>query len=329
LPRTHTLKVKRHEVLKVLDRGGKVGQKRVVVAKRQATTDLRDLVALVAGVPREEIDSQSSLGLDLGLDSLSIVELLCLIEEEMGLCVEEGGIPHQATLGDLEAILADVQTVEASTPFQEWRLRFPAEAARRLFQRVLMDPLLGFLCPTEVRGLEVLEDTPGPFLLTANHTSHLDTLTVLKVLPKKHRWRLSVAAAADYWFASPVLGSLSALAFNSFPMARRGNVRPSMEHAVDLIDCGWSVLIFPEGTRSLNGEMQSFKPGVGLLAVETGVPVVPMYLRGVHAILPKGAGVPRRGRVEVIVGAPLRFSPGMSHTQATRQLEHEIRRLAN
>jgi long-chain acyl-CoA synthetase len=329
LPRTHTLKVKRHEVSAALDREGKVGKKRMGAAKRQATTDLRDLVAQVSGVPREEIGSQSSLGLDLSLDSLSIVELLCLIEEEMGLCVEEGCIPHQATLGDLQAILADVQPAEASTSFQEWRLRFPARAARTLLQRMLMDPFLGLLCPTRVGGLEILEDLPGPFLLTANHTSHLDTLTVLKVLPKRHRWRLSVAAAADYWFASPLLGSLSALVFNSFPMARRGNVRPSMQHTVDLIDCGWSVLIFPEGTRSLSGEMQSFKPGVGLLAVETGVPVVPMYLRGVHAILPKGAQVPRRGRVEVTIGAPLRFPPEMDHTRAAQQLEREIRSLAN
>ncbi|MGB5933698.1 MAG: lysophospholipid acyltransferase family protein, partial [Anaerolineae bacterium] len=103
---------------------------------------------------------------------------------------------------------------------------------------------------------------------------------------------------------------------------------PSMEHAVDLIDRGWSVLIYPEGTRSLSGEMQPFKPGVGLLAVELGVPVVPIHLRGLYAILAKGSSVPRRGPVNVTIGAPLGFPPGMDHVEATQRVESEIRRLS-
>jgi len=327
-PRTHTLKVKRHEVLEVLGKEEKVDKERLEVTKRQVEVDLRDLVAQTAGVPREQIGRQSTLGLDLGLDSLSIVELLCLIEEEMGVYVEEARISPQTTVGDLEAILADVQRVEALTPFPQWPLGFPAKAARTLLQRTLMDPLLALLCPIRARGLENLEGLSGPLLFSANHTSHLDTLVVLKVLPRRHRWRLSVAAAADYWFVNPLLGNLTAFLINSFPMARYGNVRPGMEHTVDLIDRGWSVLIYPEGTRSLSGEMQPFKPGVGLLAVELGVPVVPIHLRGVYAILPKGSRVPHRGPVEVTIGAPLRFPPGMDHAQAAQQLEREIRRLS-
>ncbi len=328
-PRTHSLKVKRHELLQLLDREEKVVKERSEATEKQVEVDLRDLVAQATGVPREEIGPQSSLGLDLGLDSLSIMELLCLIEEEMGLYVEEGRLPHPATVGDLEAILADVQRAEALTPFPEWPLGLPARAARTLLQRTLMDPLLALLCPTQVaRGLENLEELSGPLFFSANHTSHLDTLVVLKVLPRRYRWRLSVAAGADYWFANPLLGNLTAFLFNIFPMAREGNVRPSMEHSVDLIDRGWSVLIFPEGTRSLSGEMQPFKPGVGLLAVELGVPVVPIHLRGVYAVLPKGSAVPRRGPVEVTMGAPLRFPPGMDHAQAAQQVESEIRRLS-
>jgi len=327
-PRTPTLKVKRHEVLEVLGREEKVRKERSEAPKKQVAVDLRDLLAQSAGVPREDIGPQSTLGLDLGLDSLSIVELLCLIEEQMGVSVEEGRLPHQATMGDLKAILEDVQRDEAPTPFPEWPLRFPARAARTLLQRTLMDPLLGLLCPTQARGLENLEDLSGPLLFAVNHTSHLDTLVVLKVLPRRYRWRLSVAAAADYWFVNRMLGTLIALLFNVFPMVRQGNVRPSMEHIVDLIDRGWSVLIYPEGTRSLSGEMQAFKPGVGLLAVELGVPVVPIHLRGAYAILPKGSGVPRRGPVDVTIGAPLCFPPGMDHAKAAQQLEREMRRLA-
>lgn len=327
-PRTHTLKVKRHEVLEMLDREEKVGKERLEVTKKQVEVDLRDLVAQTAGVPREEIGPQSTLGLDLGLDSLSIVELLCLIEEEMGIYVEEERIPHPATVGDLMALLADDQRAEASTPFPEWPLSFPSRMVRTLLQRALISPLLALLCPTRVRGRENLENLSAPLLFSANHTSHLDTPLVLKVLPRRYSRRLAVAAAADYWFAIPLLGALTALLINSFPMARQGNVRPSMEHTVDLIDRGWSVLIFPEGTRSLSGEMQPFKSGVGLLAVELGVPVVPIHLRGVYEILPKGSRAPRRGPAEVTIGAPLRFPPRMGPAQAAQQLEREIRRLA-
>jgi long-chain acyl-CoA synthetase len=328
LPRTHTLKVKRHEVLEVLQGEAKLVEDRAEAVSKQAEVNLPDLVAQAAGVPREEISPRSALGMDLGLDSLSIVELLCLIEEKMGISIEEGRLPPQATVGDLEAILGDVQSAEVATPFAQWPLGLPARAARTLLQRTLMDPLTAFLCPTQVRGLENLEGLSGPLLFSANHTSHLDTPVVLKVLPNRFRWRLAAAAAADYWFANPLVGSLTALPLNSYPMARHGNVRPSMERTVDLIDYGWSVLIYPEGTRSLSGEMQPFKPGVGLLAVELGVPVVPIHLRGVYAVLPKGSGVPRRGPVEVTVGAPLRFPPGMDHGQAAQQLEREIRRLS-
>ena len=328
LPRTHTLKVKRHEVLRMLDREERVGEEQPGTMERRVEADLRDLVAEISGVPREEITAQSSLGLDLGLDSLSIVELLCLIEEKRGVYVEEGRLSPQATVGDLEAIIEGVQEREPATHFPQWPQSLLARAARTLLQQTLVDPVLALLCPTRVGGLENLEGISTPLLFSANHTSHLDTLVVLKALPGKHRWRLSVAAAADYWFANPLLGGLSSLLFNGFPMARQGNVRPSLEHSVDLIDCGWSVLIFPEGTRSPSGEMQSFKPGVGLLAVELGVPVIPIHLRGAHAILPKGSRLPRRGPVQVTIGAPLRFPPGTDHAQAAQQLEREIRRLS-
>jgi len=327
-PRTHTLKVKRHEVLEVLATDERLAEERPEVASRQVDLDLHHLVAQIAGLPPDEIGPQSVLGLDLGLDSLSIMELLYLIEEEMGISVEEGRLPTQATVGDLEAMLADVERVEESTPFPEWPAGAAARAARILLQRMLLDPLLALLCPTKVKGLENLEDLSGPALFLANHTSHLDTPVVLKVLLRRYGSRLSVAAAADYWFANPLLGNLTALLLNAFPMARQGNARPSMEHIVDLVDRGWSVLIFPEGTRSPNGELQPFKPGVGLLAVELGIPVVPIQLCGLHTVLPKGSRVPRRGPVEVTIGAPLRFLPGMDYVQAAQQLEREIRRLS-
>ena len=326
-PRTHTLKVKRHELTEMLVREVKVVEEQPEVAEKPAEVDLLALVAQIAEVPRKEVTPQSALGLDLGLDSLSVVELLCLIEEEMGISVDEGRLPPHATVADLDAVLADGREAEGLTTFSHWPMGGTATAARMLLQRVLLDPFLPLVCSMEARGVENLKDLSGPALFSANHTSHLDTLVILKTLPARYRWRLAVAAAADYWFANPLLGNLLALPINGFPMARRGNVRPSMEHTVDVIDRGWSVLIYPEGTRSLSGEMAPFKAGVGLLAVELGVPVVPIHLLGPYEILPKGSSIPRRGPVEVTIGAPMRFPPAMSHVEAAQRLEREIRDL--
>jgi long-chain acyl-CoA synthetase len=298
-----------------------------IVTEKQ-TVDVRDLVAQIADVPREETGSQSTLGLDLGLDSLSIVELLCLIEEKLGIYVEDGHLSQQATVADLEAILVNTnERDETPTSFPEWPLSLPFRVARAFLQRTLLHPLLALFCPTRVNGLENLDTVSGPVLFSANHASHLDTLIVLKTL-KRHQRRLSVAAAADYWFTNPWLGRFAALLFNCFPLARQGNARSSMERAAELVDRGWSVLIYPEGTRSLTGKLQPFKPGVGLLAVELGVPVIPIHLRGAYEILPKGSQIPRRGPVEVTIGEPIHFPPGTDHVEATQRLEHEIRTLA-
>jgi long-chain acyl-CoA synthetase len=327
-PRTHTLKVKRHEVLAALGQEEETAARHPKGTRRPVKADLYPMVAQLTEVPRDEIAPSSTLGLDLGLDSLSIVELLCLIEEEMGIRLDEQRIPAQASMSDLEALIADGEKAEPSAPFAGWPLGFPAQVARSLLQCALMRPAVALLCPTRVTGLENLDNLLPPFLLSANHTSHLDTPLVLKVLPREFTSKLAVAAAADYWFANPVIGGFTALLLNSFPMARRGNVRPSLEHTVDLIDRGWSVLIFPEGTRSLRGELQPFKSGVGLLAVELGVPVVSIHIRGAYQVLPKGARTPRRGPVDVTIGPPVRFPPGMNHSQATQQLEQEIHRLS-
>jgi long-chain acyl-CoA synthetase len=327
-PRTHTLKVKRHEVLAALNTGARAAAPEPKPAVRPVSVDVYDLVAQLSEVPRDEISPTSTLGLDLGLDSLSIVELLCLIEEEMGVHVDEGQIPAQATVDDLMALMAHSETAGEATRFPEWPLGQPARSVRSFLHTVLMRPALASLCVISVSGSENLGQVTAPVLLSANHTSHLDTPLVRSVLPLSISSKLAVAAAADYWFANPLLGSFTSLLLNSFPMARKGNIRPSMEHTVDLIDRGWSVLIFPEGTRSPNGEMQRFKSGVGLLAVEVGVPVVPIHLHGAYAVLPKGASIPRRGPVHVSIGAPLCFPPGTTHGEATAQLERAIRQLA-
>lgn len=199
-----------------------------------------------------------------------------------------------------------------------------------LARAVLQPPLLralGLVAPLRVVGRERLSAVTGPAIFVGNHSSHLDTSIVLRALTPTWQKRLVVAAAEDYFFRSRLLGSLAALLFNAFPFSRKGAVRATLDHAAWLMDRGWSILLFPEGTRSVTGRMGPFKRGVGLLATELGVPVIPVWIEGTGRVLPKGRAVPRPATVTVRFGDALRFPPGTTCSDAVEVVEAAVRSL--
>ena len=254
---------------------------------------------------------------------------MLLVEEQLGVQLADPQLPARATVADLEAIVnrQDAPAARGEVQFPGWPLHPLVVGMRALLQTVLLQPLLALFVQMNVHGREKFVAREGPCLLIGNHTSHLDTLVLTRSLPRAIRQRVAVAAAADYWFHNPVQGFLARLAYNLYPMVRNGSARASLEHTVDLIDRGWSVLIFPEGTRSPNGQLQPFRAGIGLLASETGIPVVPIRLRGGYDLLPKGQWWPRRGAVTVTVGAPLCFPLGSDAVAVTHELEDRLRTL--
>lgn len=207
-----------------------------------------------------------------------------------------------------------------------WPLSPAACLARKAVQRPGFD-LLDLLVPARVYGLERLDGMAGPALFAANHTSHLDSPVILRALPSGLRERVAIAAAADYFFKSPLLGGLVALALNAFPFNREGSAHRALEHCEELLDAGWSVLMYPEGTRTTTGEIGRFRPGAGLVAVQTGVPVVPVYVGGLFDVMPKGRALPRRGRASVTFGEPLHFEEGTRPAEATAAMEVAVRAL--
>src|SRR5205814_5921179 len=119
------------------------------------------------------------------------------------------------------------------------------------------------------------------------------------------RRRTAVAAAADYFYRDPARGGAVSLLVNGFPFARAGFARAGLDACRELVAAGWSVLIYPEGTRSPTGELRPFKPGIGLLARDLQVPVVAIAVEGTRRVLPKGDRRPRPGPVTVRYGTPL------------------------
>ena len=145
-------------------------------------------------------------------------------------------------------------------------------------------------------------------------------------LPSQWRRRLCPAAAADDIFGNRAWRYAAPLLANAFPFAREGAVRPSLENLGQLLDWGWSVLIYPEGYNT-HGEMTSFKAGAGLIAVESRTPVVPVRVLLHKGSVFDGAGLFSRGEVEVRFGEPMMFTRRTDYREATTQLETAVRAL--
>lgn len=200
--------------------------------------------------------------------------------------------------------------------------------AARLVRAAITDnvtrPLTRLVAPPTVLGEEHLAPLDGPVIFAANHTSHLDTAVVVSALPLRFRHRTVVAAAADYFFDRTWKAATWSLLLGTIPMERTKVNRRSADLAAELLDEGWNLVIFPEGGRSPDGWAQEFRGGAAYLAKRCGVPVVPIHLRGVRPVFPKGGAKLRPGKVEIRFGAPLR--PLASDQNAGR--DEDARRFA-
>jgi 1-acyl-sn-glycerol-3-phosphate acyltransferase len=148
----------------------------------------------------------------------------------------------------------------------------------------------------------------GPFVLAANHCSHLDALTLGAALTPRHRERAFPIAAGDVFFQTKVTSIFSAIMLNALPMWRK-NCGP---HALadlrrKLQEERAIFIIFPEGGRSRNGSMMPFKHGLGMLVAETNVPVVPCGLVGTFEALPPERNIPRPVVIKLAIGDPVQF----------------------
>jgi len=158
--------------------------------------------------------------------------------------------------------------------------------------------VLSFIfCPVRTFGTDNLPKTGG-FLLASNHQSHLDPMLIPSFCPRRLRF-----IAKDSLFRIPIVGPIIRFG-GGIPIKRGKADRGALDRAVQELEKGYGILIFPQGTRG--GE--KIQAGVGFLSAQTGKPVVPLYIEGTDKILPKGVKFPRRGPVRMIIGKPLRFS---------------------
>jgi len=331
LPRTHTLKVRKRLVLDrlaELENGSGPAHpvERPAVAASAGGNGVTALVASVANLPISAVQPESCLSSDLNMDSLARVELLSVIEEELGTYIDDGDLDPEATVAELTALVEAAKDAKHDTGIFGWPLNPIARATGIVIQTLLLVPAFFSLYRVRVTGRERIRQLGGPVLFTPNHCLHNDVGIILTRFPIAWRWRLSVAAAADDIFGNPIRGYGAALIGNAFPLAREGAIRRSLELLGARLDRGFSVLIFPEGKLTVGGPTQPFKSGTGLLAVEGATPVVPMKLKvtRMSRLDARVPGYPWRGEVELVFGEPIHFAWDTDHAVATQRLEEAV-----
>lgn len=285
---------------------------------------------------------------ELGLSSLERVELMMALEEALQITVDESKFAAASTVADLEALARPLeQTAAAATAtsepiaFPSWNRAAPVRALRRASLPTWILPLTRAFVTLEVRGLEHLSQVEGPVIFAANHQSHFDAPMILQALPPRWRYRLAPAMAKEFFKAHFHPGQFGARArltngmnyylasafFNAFPLPQRETgTRQTLRYIGDLIGDGYSILIFPEGRRTENGEINGFQPGVAMIAARLDVPVVPVRVEGLDRVLHHTWKFPRRGPASVTFGHPMSLK-GNDYAALARQVESAVKGL--
>lgn len=349
LPRTAKRSVKRTEVVAILER--LVAATRSVQGERSSSQHwetLRDIVARLTGKDASTLRPQSRLQADLALDSLMYMELGSQLEDLFDRSIETDELVGAETLDDILVLLGSnpqTSALKAPAPAKKSEVqedpatlvlpRTVQNAGRRFFrwgQRVFYDRVMD----CDVRGHSFIPRNSN-FLVAANHASHLDA-GLVKTALGVYGENLVALAAKDYFWGSPIVRSYTVNFTSLVPIERHGAVKRSMRRALDILERGDSLLLFPEGTRSQDGELREFKPAIGYLAVTASKPVLPAYLVGTFQAMPKGSTLLPKGRsIGVAFGPPLdpellkelsgNRSKRDSHRVVTRAVELAVRSL--
>ncbi|HUG07181.1 MAG TPA: AMP-binding protein [Candidatus Limnocylindria bacterium] len=337
-PTTPTQKVKKRFVVDHLLTMGRVEQARAATgeqAETRALTEVERVISQVAGLAPGAVHPGATLSADLGLDSLGRVDLLGAIEEELGAYIDETALEPNATVAELERMVAAARDVKRDTGIYGWPLSPLVRSFGLLLQQTLIYPLVHIFYKVKVTGKERLVGLRGPVLFAPNHSLHWDNGIILMAIPLSWRWKLAVAAAADDVFGNRLNGIFSSVLANAFPLAREGSIRRSLELLGARLDRKFSVLIYPEGKLTIGGPTQPFKSGTGLIAVEGATPVVPMKLKirkvSVLDHLDRTWEPHRangwRGDVEVVFGDPIYFHAGTPAAEATAKIQSAVEAL--
>jgi 1-acyl-sn-glycerol-3-phosphate acyltransferase len=211
----------------------------------------------------------------------------------------------------------------------DWARSDAGVAARQAILKGFMHPLVKNELSLRVYGTDNLAAEPGPVLFYSNHSSHLDATLIMCTLPDRWQRKTGVGAARDYFFDVWWRQAFTALVYGGFPIDRAKGGQGSIDKARELVRDGWSIVVFPEGTRSPDGHLQRFRHGTARLALELDITLAPIAIVGAFQAMPKGRWWPGAGRPVVTIryGAPFRPQEGESHQSLSRRMQQAVAEL--
>ncbi|MFZ1031310.1 MAG: AMP-binding protein [Candidatus Acidiferrales bacterium] len=303
------------------------------------TNSVASLVARITGRSPGALAATSVLDQELNLNSLDRVELMGELEERYQVDLSDVKFSDATTIGQVEELIRNPPKSTVEIKYSRWPQNWLITAIRIAVYYSLVRPATYLLAAPRIRGRENLRGLAGPVLVVSNHVTYVDIGWILAALPARFRHRLATAMRGERiatMLQPPAeMGLLERLSerlsyflvfalFNVFPLPRESGFRRSFAFAGDLADRGWSALIFPEGITTPDGRLHPFRAGIGLLAKQLKLPVVPVRLDGLFDMKIENRIVHRPGRVRVSIGAPIQFPSNMDPNEIARELEQRV-----
>ncbi len=304
---------------------------------------LEELVGNIAGRP-VQLKPDAHLEDDLNLSSLDRVELMSAIENRYQVDLGDREFSSVNTVADLENLLKKTapKPKEADYPYSRWAQHWLVRWIRVLVYHTLTLPYIMLMARPKIVGRERLKNFRGPALIISNHIAQIDIGFLMAALPMQLRNRLGVAMQGEQlrsmrhpprnWFFlkrwwEQLQYMLIAALFNVFSLPQRAKYREAFRYAGELADHGYSVVIFPEGRRTQTGEMSPFRSGIGLLATQLNLPIIPMRIDGLFPFKIGKKHYAPPYAVQVRIGDPVRFEPTGDPEKIAKQLQNIVESL--
>src|SRR5581483_1883270 len=304
---------------------------------------LEELIGNITG-RQVELNPEAHLENDLNLSSLDRVELMSAIENRYQVDLGDRELSKINTVADLENLLKKntAETKKADYPYSRWAQSWPVRMIRVAVYHAITLPYIMVMARPKIIGRERLKTFRGPALIISNHIAQIDIGFLMAALPMRLRNRLGVAMQGEQlramrhpprdWFFlkrwwEQLQYAMIAMFFNVFSMPQRAKYREAFRYAGDLADHKYNVVIFPEGRRTETGDMAPFRSGIGLLATQLNLPVIPMRIDGLFPfkIAKKHYAPPHA--VQVRIGGPVRFEATDDPEEIARQLQKIVQAL--
>jgi len=326
LPKTRLGKIKRYEVIeRYVER--RIPKEEIFLFEEDRllleSDTAKKVIEFLSEQLKKKVNLYDHLELDLGVDSLSRVELALGLEKHLNISIPEESATSIFTVKDLIELISSQKRKEKASPRQikQWSEIIKEDPPKEIKRRMDLNPNLINLILTiifkiiflfilrifwflRVKGKKNLPQHP-PYILCPNHASYLDGFLVFCSLSLKREMNLYFLGYSQIfenfllcWTIKPA---------RILPIDPAVYLSEAMQAAAFVLRNKKSLCIFPEGARSIDENLGEFKKGVGILAKELNIPLVPVYIKGSHQSWPRGYSLPRIFPLKIIFGKPLNW----------------------